>query len=59
MWRAGRTNRIAKKTIRQFTSGKGVTKETIGSVVLEMMKPQKERVLRQCQEHNQWKIEQI
>lgn len=52
MWRAGRTDRIAKKTIRQFTSGKGVTKETIGSVVLEMMKPQKERVLRQCQEHN-------
>lgn len=48
-----------KKTIRQFTNGKGVTKETIRSVVLEMMKPQKERVLRQCQEHNQWKIEQI
>ena len=39
MWRAGRTNRIVKKTIRQFTSGKGVTKETIRSVVLEMMKP--------------------
>lgn len=55
----GRTNRIVKKTIRQFTNGKGVTKETIRSVVLEMMKPQKERVLRQCQEHNQWKIEQI